>query len=287
LKQVFSLQRRLGVDSSWLDRAQALALEPHLNPRLAGALLVAGDHQVDNRLVAEALSHAFARSGGTLHQDVGDVEVAVKDGRAQGVNVQGRHFPADRVVAAAGAWSRSIPGLPEAARPPVRPVKGQMLALAMDPASPLLQRVLWTQKAYLVPRRNGRLLVGATTEEKGFDTTLTAGGLLSLLEAAWRALPGIEELPVVETWVGFRPGSRDDAPILGGTVIEGLILATGHHRNGILLAPVTADAIATLVLTGASDPAITAFSLSRFTERAKAPMGERLENQRTERWISA
>jgi glycine oxidase len=153
-----------------------------------------------------------------------------------------------------------------------------MLALAMDPKAPILSHVLWTQKAYLVPRRDGRLLIGATTEERGFDTSLTAGGMLSLLESAWRALPGIDELPIVESWVGFRPGSRDDAPVLGSTGIPGLILATGHHRNGILLTPITARTIADLVLTGETDREISAFGIDRFRTRAV---------ERTSSWISA
>ena len=154
-----------------------------------------------------------------------------------------------------------------------------MIALGMNAAAPILTRTLWTQKAYLVPRLDGRLIVGATTEERGFDRALTAGAMLSLLESAWRALPGIEDLPIVEAWVGFRPGSRDDAPILGATGVDGLILATGHHRNGILLAPITADAIAALALTGKTDPAIAGFGLERFagdaTPRAPVLTGAR------------
>jgi len=115
-----------------------------------------------------------------------------------------------------------------------------------------------------VPRRDGRLLVGATVEEKGYDTSLTAGGMLTLLEAAWRAVPAVEELPIDEMWVGHRPGSRDDAPILGAGPIDGLIYATGHHRNGILLTPITADAIARLVLDGVTEAAIRPFGIERF-----------------------
>jgi glycine oxidase len=140
-----------------------------------------------------------------------------------------------------------------------------MLALRMDPAAPLVNHVIWAPSAYLVPRRDGRLLVGATVEEKGYDTALTAGGVLTLLEAAWRAVPAVEELPIEEMWVGHRPGSRDDAPILGEGPLEGLIYATGHHRNGILLTPVTADAIARLVLDGVMEPAIKPFGIERFT----------------------
>jgi glycine oxidase len=277
LRQTFALQQRLGVDSRWLSRAELLEREPCLNPRLAGAILVPGDHQVENRVLVEALKLAFARAGGTLRENCGDVGLMTIADRAVGVTAGGADFAAETVIVAAGAWTPDVAGLPAIASPPVRPVKGQMLALAMDPAAPLLSHVLWTQKAYLVPRRDGRLLIGATTEERGFDTTLTAGGMLSLLESAWRALPGIEELPIIESWVGFRPGSRDDAPILGATGIAGLILATGHHRNGILLTPATADAIAKLVLTGETDPTIAQFGLARFAAQ---------EQERTRSWIS-
>ena len=277
LRQTYALQQQLGVDSRWLSRAEALEHEPYLNPRLAGALLVQGDHQVENRVLITVLKTAFSRAGGILREEVGEVAVRTSRKRAVGVTAGGVEYPADTVIVAAGAWTPDVVGLPPGDCPPVRPVKGQMLALMMDPAAPILRHVLWTPKAYLVPRRDGRLLIGATTEERGFDTTLTAGGMLSLLESAWRALPGIEELPIVESWAGFRPGSRDDAPILGTTGTEGLILATGHHRNGILLTPVTADAIARLVLTGETDPAITAFGLARFAR----------EDVKRKTWISA
>jgi glycine oxidase len=139
-----------------------------------------------------------------------------------------------------------------------------MFALRMDANAPLLNHVLWAPGAYLVPRRDGRLIVGATVEEKGFDETITAGGMLTLLEAAWRAIPAVEELPIEEIWVGHRPGSRDDAPILGRAPLENLFYATGHHRNGILLAPVTADAMARLILDDVVEPAIKPFGLERF-----------------------
>jgi glycine oxidase len=168
------------------------------------------------------------------------------------------------VVLAAGAWSRGIGGLPPDRRPPVRPVKGQMLALRMDANAPLIDHVLWAPGAYLVPRHDGRLIVGATVEEKGFDDTITAGGVMALLDAAWRAVPAVEELPIDEIWVGHRPGSRDDAPILGPGPLDGLFYATGHHRNGILLAPVTADAMARLILDNVVEPAIRPFGLERF-----------------------
>jgi len=258
-------QRQLDLPLEWLSAAQTRAREPHLAGKIAGALFSAQDHQVDNRKLAQALRAAAEAAGVTIHEHRPVKEIVVQGGRAKGVALEdGTIAAADIVVLAAGAWSRGIAGLPPDRRPPVRPVKGQMLALQMDPAAPLLTHVLWAPGAYLVPRRDGRLIVGGTVEEQGFDDKITAGGMLTLLEAAWRAVPAIEELPVAEIWVGHRPGSRDDAPILGPGPAEGLVYATGHHRNGILLAPVTADAIARLVLDDVVEPAIKPFGLERF-----------------------
>ena len=188
----------------------------------------------------------------------------ISDGRACGVVTDHGRDPADVVVLAAGAWSREIGGIPPAHLPPVRPIKGQMLALRMDRAAPLLRHVVWLPRGYLVPREDGRLVIGATVEERGFDDTLTAGGLLALLEGAWRAVPAIEELAIVETWVGFRPGSRDDAPMLGPSGIDGLVVATGHHRNGILLTPLTAGVVSAYVLTGRLPEIVELFTPERF-----------------------
>jgi glycine oxidase len=258
-------QRRLDLPLEWLSAAATRAREPRLAGKIAGALFSPQDHQVDNRKLAQALRIAAERAGVNIHEHQPVKELAVRGGQARGVVLEdGTSVAADIVVLAAGAWSRKIDGLPPDRRPPVRPIKGQMLALRMDPADPLLTHVLWAPGAYLVPRRDGRLIVGATVEEKGFDTTVTAGGLLTLLEAAWRAIPAVEELPVDEIWVGHRPGSRDDAPILGPGPLDGLFYATGHHRNGILLAPVTADAMARLILDEVVEPAIKPFGLERF-----------------------
>ena len=258
-------QRRLDLPLEWLSAAATRAREPRLAGKIAGALFSPQDHQVDNRKLAQALRIAAERAGVNIHEHQPVKELAVRGGQARGVVLEdGTSVAADIVVLAAGAWSRKIDGLPPDRRPPVRPTKGQMLALRMDPADPLLTHVLWAPGAYLVPRRDGRLIVGATVEEKGFDTTVTAGGLLTLLEAAWRAIPAVEELPVDEIWVGHRPGSRDDAPILGPGPLDGLFYATGHHRNGILLAPVTADAVARLILDEVVEPAIKPFGLERF-----------------------
>jgi glycine oxidase len=260
--------KKLGLPIEWISSAETRRREPHLAPGIAGALWSPEDHQVDNRKLAAALRAAALGAGVVLHEHRAVAEISITGGRAEGVLLaDGAFVAADVVVLAAGAWSRSIAGLDR--RPPVRPVKGQMLALRMGVSAPLLTHVVWAPGAYLVPRRDGRLLIGASVEEKGFDDTLTAGAILTLLEAAWRVLPAIEELPIDEMWTGHRPGSRDDAPILGPAAVDGLVYATGHHRNGILLAPVTADTIARFVLTGAVDSAIEPFRMARFA-RARA-----------------
>ncbi len=268
LRQDLARLTALGCDLVWADSRELRRREPSLNPAVVGGLISARDHQVDNRVTAAALAAVLARRGITIHQEI-PVALATAGGRAVGVRVGDRLHEADVVVLAAGAWSAEVDGVPPAARPPVRPCKGQMMALAMDPAAPLLNHVVWGPGTYLVPRRDGRLILGATVEEKGFDTTMTAGGVLSLLHAAWRVLPGIEELPILESWVGFRPRARDDAPLLGPTAaLPGLIHASGHHRNGILLTPATADLVARCILEGAMPELGRPYSPDRFAAPA-------------------
>jgi glycine oxidase len=264
LRFSYEFQRSLGLDIDWLSGVEARRREPHLRPGISGAVLSPKDHQVDNRLLGSALAEAARRAGAVLYEHCPVREVELSGGRARGVVTDRGSDAADIVVLAAGAWSREIAGIPASYLPPVRPIKGQMLALSMDPAAPLVRHVIWLPRGYLVPRLDGRLIVGATVEERGFDNRLTAGGLLALIEGAWRAVPAIEELPVAETWVGFRPGSRDDAPMLGPSGIDQLVVATGHHRNGILLTPITADAISGYVLTGRLPEVVVPFTPDRF-----------------------
>jgi glycine oxidase len=260
----YEFQRQLGIRLEWLSGAEVRRREPYLHPNVVAGVWSPEDHQVDNRKVAVALRSAFLAAGGTLREHAPVSAVDIVGERVTGVRVGAERYAFDLVVLAAGAWSSQIGGLPRHARPAVRPVKGQVLALKMDPAAPLLRHVVWAPKAYLVPRRDGRLLVGGTVEERGFDATITAGAVFAMLEGAWRVLPGIEELPIDEMWAGFRPGSRDDAPVLGPCAVAGLVLATGHYRNGILLTPVTADRVARYILSGDVDEAIRAFGIDRF-----------------------
>jgi glycine oxidase len=268
-------QQKLGLPLQWISPAETRRREPHLAGKLAGAVFAPEDHQVDNRKLATALRVAAEAAGAQINERRPVSAISSHGGRVDGIVLaDGSEVVADVVVLAAGSWSRSIAGLPPELRPPVRPIKGQMLSLQMDAAAPLLSHVVWAPGAYLVPRQDGRLLVGATVEEKGYDTTLTAGGVLTLLEAAWRAVPAVEELPIEEMWVGHRPGSRDDAPILGEGPLKGLIYATGHHRNGILLTPITADTISRLVLEDVTDKAIRPFGIDRFLPTSARAAGQ-------------
>ena len=271
LRATYDYQTGLGLALEWLGPAEARRREPYLGAGLAAAVFSPADHQVDNRRLAEALRVAFVKAGGALHERTEVTAIETSAGRVTGLELGDRRVAADAVVLAAGAWSAELPGLPEAARPPVRPVKGQALALAMDPGQPLVTHVVWAPGIYLVPRAEGSLIVGATVEEKGFDESLTAGGVFALLEAAWRAVPAIEELTIEDLWVGFRPTSRDDAPILGPTPVEGLLLATGHHRNGILLAPATAAAVSRCILSGDLPAPARPFTLARFADTPARP----------------
>ena len=269
LEHHYASQQLLDLKVDWLTGAKAREMEPLLSPKITAAIWSKDDHQVDNRAMVDALIEAYRNVSGTLHENTPVDKIEIVDGKATGIWVKGNLEEADVIVLAAGCWSSDIDGLPKGVQLPVRPVKGQMLALQMEEGI-VLQRVIRAPRAkypadvYLVPKDDGRLVIGATSEEMGFDTRLTAGGLFELLRGTWEAVPGIYDLPVLETWTGLRPGSRDNAPILGETGVENLIMATGHYRNGILLTPVTAREITSLILTGETSETIAPFQLSRF-----------------------
>jgi glycine oxidase len=275
LRHSYEFQRGLGLELDWLNAAEARRLEPHLRPGIAAAVFSRHDHQVENRALARALTAACRGAGVAIHEHCPVTEIVVDGGSARGVDTARGRESADVVVLAAGAWSREIGGIPAGFQPPVRPIKGQMLAVQMDTAAPLLRHVVWLPNGgYLVPRNDGRLIVGGTVEERGFDASITAGGLLTLIEAAWRAVPTIEELPIAETWVGFRPGSRDDAPMLGPSGVDGLVIATGHHRNGILLTPISAQVVSQYILSGQLPEMARPFDPQRFAKTGPAPVAQ-------------
>ena len=269
LEHLYKSQQLLDLKVEWITGTEAREMEPLLSPKITAAIWSRDDHQVDNRAMVDALIQAYRNANGILHENTPVDKIEVVNGKAEGIWVKDNLEEADIIVLAAGCWSGDIDGLPKAVQPPVRPVKGQMLALQMEEGI-VLQKVIRAPRAkyptdvYLVPKDDGRLVIGATNEEMEFDTRLTAGGLFELLRGTWEAVPGIYDLPVLETWTGLRPGSRDNAPILGKTSVENLIMATGHYRNGILLTPVTAREIASLILTGENSETIAPFQLSRF-----------------------
>lgn len=256
-------QRGHGLDTRWLSGPEVRALEPALRPGTAAGIFAPGDHQVDPRRVTAALARAFSGAGGVLVENC-PVEGLEREGsRVTGLRTAAGPCRAGSVVIASGAWAGDG-SLPELAALPVRPLKGQALALKSTPRTGTLRHVVWTEQVHLAPKGDGRLIVGATMEECGFDPAVTAGGVYALLEGARRALPCVEEMEVEAVWAGFRPTSEDDAPILGGCGLDGLVLALGHHRNGILLSPVTAQAVEQLVTTGAMAGASARFGLGRF-----------------------
>ncbi|MCX4749586.1 glycine oxidase ThiO [Kitasatospora sp. NBC_01287] len=273
LSELHAFHQRLGLASDWLSGREARRLEPMLAPGVRGGLLVTGDHQVDGRRLAAALVRACELSGVLLHRAEA-VELLVEDDRATGVRLgTGERLLAARTVLAAGARSHLLPGLPPGVLPAIRPVKGQILRLRIPAAyRPFLSRnvraVVRGGHLYLVPRADGELVVGATTEEQGHDTTVTAGGVYELLRDAHELVPGITELPLVETGAGLRPGSPDNAPLLGPTALPGLVAATGHYRNGVLLTPVTGDLLAEYLADGTLPERAAPFSPDRFALRS-------------------
>src|SRR3984957_8456498 len=250
LERQLAFRRSLGLEVARLRASEAREREPALAPTLRLALEAPDDHSVDPRLVLAALRSACDSAGVQLreHAQVASVELDGAGARATGVRLQdGERVAAGNVVLAAGPWSEQIEGLPGDAGVRVRPVKGQIVRLR-DPAGPgLLRRVVRFDGGYVVPREDGRYVLGATVEERGFELEPTAGGVYELLREAHELVPGISELEIEELSVGLRPGTPDNGPVIGRADVEGVIWATGHYRNGILLAPLTAELVVGLL----------------------------------------
>jgi glycine oxidase len=275
LEDLYQFQLRCGLEVERLRSRECRQLEPGLHPGIRGGVLAAGDHQVDNRALVEALLAACERAG--VRMAAGRVtELAAEGDRVTGAVLgDGQRLAAATVVLAAGCWSGALGGVAAEALPPVRPVKGQLLYLRGPASEPLCSRNVRGLEVYVVPRGDGRVVVGATVEEQGFDTRVTGGAVHDLLRAALELLPDVAELELRETVCGLRPGSPDNAPMIGPAGPEGLVVATGHYRNGILLTPVTADAVAELLGTGRVPEAIAAFAPGRFAGGVPASSGGR------------
>lgn len=252
LERLSAFRDSLGLATRRMRGSEARTLEPALAPGVRLAVEAPDDHSVDPRDVLRALRAACEKRGAELLEGAGEAAVVLDErGGACGVRLaDGSLLRAGAVVVAAGAWSGTTPGLPEGVCPPVRPVKGQILRLR-DPAGPgLVSRALRYEGGYIVPRGDGRYVIGATVEEQGFDASPTAGGVYRLLREAWELVPGVAELQIEELTASFRPGTPDNAPLIGRGEVPGLIWATGHYRNGILLAPLTAELVVEALADG-------------------------------------
>jgi glycine oxidase len=277
LRRVHDLQRSLGLEAEWLPPRRCRELEPGLTPSFNGGVHAPGEATVDPRALTAVLLAALAGAGVEVRTGTEVVAGLFEGERLAGVRTgDGEELRADATVLAAGAWSGRTEWLPEPARPPVRPVKGQIVELRSRDGAPPCERIVASERVYLVPRPDGRLVVGATSEEQGFDTAVTAGGVHELLREAYRLLPDVAEMELVDSMAGLRPATPDNLPLIGPGAVEGLILATGHYRNGILLAPLTADAIAAL-LAGEQLPEAAApahpHRLSFVTQRVTKDIG--------------
>jgi glycine oxidase len=239
LSTVIALHHGLGLKAEPLRAEDARELEPALSDELEAAVLRPEEASVDNRALTQAVLEAARRSGVEFFAGSEVEAISREGGRCVGVNLKKEKIEAQWTVIAAGCFSANIEGV--AAYAPVRPAKGQMIALRTGDLK--IERVLWSEKIYLVPRDDGRILAGATVEYTGYDKGLTAGGLEKILAGTLELSPGLSNARVEETWAGLRPDSPDHLPILGPTELDGLLIATGHFRGGILLTPITSQLV--------------------------------------------
>ncbi len=271
LERQLAFRESLGLRVERLRPSEARTREPALAPTVRLAIEAPADHSVEPRAVLAALRRACELAGVQLREHAAVAAIEHDGEDISGVVLAGGEaIRARRLVLAAGAWSGSLVGLPAHARVPVRPVKGQILRLR-DPAGPgLLHRVVRYDGGYVLPRGDGRYVLGASVEERGFELAPTAGAVHELLRDAYELLPGISELEIEELSVGLRPGTPDNAPLIGAGALGGLIWATGHHRNGILLAPLTAELVAELLDPAGPppQPLLSACAPMRFAGRA-------------------
>ena len=267
LERRYELHQSLGLESEWLRGSACRRLEPGLATAVTSGVHAPREAAADPRRLSAALLAALERHGAEVHSGAEVQGAEPGDGSWRLDVADGRTFEADAVVLATGCWSGAAEWVPTDARPPVRPVKGEILTLRGPSDDPVCARIVAGERVYIVPRDDGRILVGATVEERGFDTTVTAGGVHELLREGYRLLPEIAELEFLEWSAGLRPGTPDNSPLIGRSAVPGLIVATGHYRNGVLLAPITAESVAAL-LSGEEAPVdLEPFSPTRFAPR--------------------
>ena len=267
LRRRHELQQSLGLETQWLAPSRCRELEPGLSPSFHGGVDVPGEAAVDPRRLSTTLLAALENRGAEVRAGV-----CVEEARLEGSGIDTLRFSdgsearARWTVLATGAWSGQVDWLPAMARPPVRPVKGQILELGGAGGEAVCERIVASERVYVVPRGDGRIVVGATVEERGFDVKVTAGGVHELLREAYRLFPDIAELELLEAAAGLRPGTPDNLPLVGPGAVDGLLLATGHYRNGVLLAPLTAEAVTALISGGAPPEPMRAAFPERLAE---------------------
>ncbi len=263
----YGWQSRAELAVEKLTAHEARELEPQIAPSVRGALLFPRDVQIENRRLLNALINSVANFGVNIatETNVASLEIAhaqtgARTGRVAGVQTSRGRVSCRTVIVAAGTWSSAIE---HSHTPTIEPVRGQMICFDAKPQ--LTRHVIYSPRGYLVPRKDGRLLAGSTSENAGFAKQVTAGGLSAILANAQEISPNVANLPIVDTWAGLRPRTADGLPVLGPCdEIDGLFYATGHYRNGILLAPVTGELIAEAVVSGHISPLLAAFSPNRF-----------------------
>lgn len=259
-------QTRAGLAVEKLQAAEVRQLEPRISESVRGALRFPLDIQVENRRLLTALIAANQKLGVRLIPGTNAESLRLQSGRVAGVETAHGFVSSRRVVVASGAWTSMITASESSnqrlPRVRIEPVRGQMLCFAAQP--PLVRHVIYSPRGYLVPRRDGRLLAGSTSEQAGFSKQVTAAGMHAILSQAIEIAPALGSLPLLDAWAGLRPRAADDLPVLGPTEIEGLIYATGHYRNGILLAPITGELIAEVIVSSLVSPLLERFSPRRF-----------------------
>jgi len=259
LQRVFEHRRASGLSVEWISGERAREIEPLLSPRAHAAVWIPDDHQVDTSSMLAALVRACTYRGVEMRENTRVDAVRIRGDAVLGVRADGADIDAEVVIVCAGAWTPQIEGIDLA----VRPVKGQIVRLRGEGF--MLAHVVRTPRVYVLHKADGSVLVGATQEEMGYDVAATAGAVKDLLEHAWEAIPAIYELPFDGVEVGLRPATRDHLPIIGETNIRGLVMATGHFRSGILLAPATADAVVVGITNGFGED-LAPFSPRRFED---------------------
>lgn len=269
LKRLYEFRHRLNLRVERITGTEARERQPLLSPRTTSAVWLPDDAQIDNRRLAGAVKQAFENCGGELAEECEVRKLIVENDKVTGVETGVSEYRFDTVIVAAGPWSGNIGNLPDDVGPPIRPVKGQILTLRRT-AEFDLNIMIRTPRVYLVPKNDGTLRVGATSEEQGFDDVPTAGGVKELLDDAWEVIPSIYDLPLIEITAGLRPAARDHAPVIGPAAgLDGLYFATGHNRDGILYSPVTAFGVAKELVQGTTCKSFENYRPQRFSKTAE------------------